>query len=245
LIAKTSSGNFGTKKYNVIIDEIPNTPPKFTKIVGPIFGVKLVKGVDGELEDDSTETYTSPKAVDAQKDKIIMSFTGGKVFMRMKKNDDDTFFIKINKSLLPKKTATYAVSIGLEDVRGAKQIVRSRMKVMVEYQDKYKEAKEAAEKAKLEAEKLEKEEAEKAAKELKEKEEAETAEEEKDGETEDSKDAEDSEKSETTEDADDAKKAEAADAEETKKTAKDKKAEVANEPKKVQTAAKEEVAKPK
>ena len=57
-----------------------------------------------------------------------MSFDGVKNFMRMKKNDDDTFFVKINKSLLPKKTASYPISIGLEDARGAKQIVKSRMK---------------------------------------------------------------------------------------------------------------------
>ena len=49
-----------------------------------------------------------------------MDFEGGDTFMRMKKNDDDSFNIKVNKGLLPKKTASYPVSIGLEDARGSK-----------------------------------------------------------------------------------------------------------------------------
>lgn len=66
VVAKTSSGQSAESKFNLIIEEIPNTPPKFTKPVESTFKVELVKGVDGELEDDTTLTYTSPKAVDAQ-----------------------------------------------------------------------------------------------------------------------------------------------------------------------------------
>ena len=80
----------------------------------------LIKGVDGEIEGDLGVTYTSPKAIDAEKDTIIMNFDGEDIFMRAKKNDEDAFYIKINKGLLPKKTANYSVSVRLEDSRGAK-----------------------------------------------------------------------------------------------------------------------------
>ena len=117
----------------MIVDEIPNTPPKFSGTVGPVFKVELIKGVDGEIEGDPDVTYTSPKAVDPQKDKILMDFVGGKTFMRIKKADDDTFYIKVNKGLTPKKSATYPISIGLEDARGAKQLVKSKMAVEITF----------------------------------------------------------------------------------------------------------------
>ena len=137
IVASTASGSRGTKNYNAIVDEIPNTPPKFSGLVAPTFTVQLVKGEDGELEDDSIETFTSPKAVDGENDQIVMSFTGGTTFMRVKDNDDDTFYIKVNKALLPQKSATYPVSVSLDDVRGAKQMVPTKMSVVVEFIDKY------------------------------------------------------------------------------------------------------------
>ena len=101
MIAKTSSGNYGEQKINVIIDQIPNTPPKFSGMIDPIFIIELVKGVDGEIEGDPDATYTSPKAIDEQNDQIVMDFEGGDSFMRIKQNDDDRFYIKVNKGLLP------------------------------------------------------------------------------------------------------------------------------------------------
>jgi hypothetical protein len=61
----------------MISEELPNTPPKFDGIISPTMKIQLVKGEDGELEDDSTETYISPIARDTENDKIIMSFEGG------------------------------------------------------------------------------------------------------------------------------------------------------------------------
>jgi hypothetical protein len=40
--------------------------------------VKLVKGSDGKIKDDSILEYKSPKAVDEQNDTIIMIFDLGK-----------------------------------------------------------------------------------------------------------------------------------------------------------------------
>lgn len=70
-------------------------------MIDPIFIIELVKGVDGEIEGDPDATYTSPKAIDEQKDQIVMDFEGGNSFMRIKQKDDDRFYIKVNKGLLP------------------------------------------------------------------------------------------------------------------------------------------------
>lgn len=98
-----------------------NTPPKFKGVVGPILKFSLVVGHDGELEDDSPVVFKSPKAVDKEKNAIKMDFnTGRQIFLRARKNDDDTFTIKINRSLVPRKKAKYAIKIGLSDEFGAK-----------------------------------------------------------------------------------------------------------------------------
>jgi hypothetical protein len=77
-----------------------------------LYKVTIVKGLDGELEDSSTATYTSPQAVDPENHSISMSFdTGGKFFMRARKNDDNSFYIKINRGLVPPKNSTYPVKV--------------------------------------------------------------------------------------------------------------------------------------
>lgn len=111
-------------------------------MIEPIFQVKLTRGVDGELEGDPVVTYISPKAKDAENDKILMKFKGGTPFMELKQNGDDTFTVKITKAALPTKSDKYPISIGLEDDRGEKQIPDSRMIVEVEYIDNYVEVEE-------------------------------------------------------------------------------------------------------
>lgn len=93
-----------------------NKAPSFSKMVGPIFKVNVIKGVDGELEDSSVATYTSPKATDPENNSITMDFdVGGKIFLRARKNDDNSFYLKVNRGLVPKKTASYKVRIKIED----------------------------------------------------------------------------------------------------------------------------------
>ena len=106
-------------------------------MVDPILKVSLIKGIDGELEDSSVVTYISPKAVDPENNVISMDIdVGGKTFLRGKKNDDDTFYLKINRALLPKKTAKYPVKITIYDEHGAKSMIPTSMVVDVEYVDK-------------------------------------------------------------------------------------------------------------
>ncbi len=69
-----------------------------------------------------------------------MSFEGGKAFLRMKMNDDGTFYIKVNRALLPQKTASYPVSVSVEDERGGKQLVKTKLSIDVEFVDKHQEA---------------------------------------------------------------------------------------------------------
>ena len=104
---------------NKLAVNLLNRPPKFVKPILP-FNVDLVTGLDGELEDDSLVTFNSPKAVDPENNKISIQFKSiGLFFMRMKQNPDNSFYIKVSKSLLPKKTATYKFSVLLKDDRGA------------------------------------------------------------------------------------------------------------------------------
>jgi hypothetical protein len=63
--------------------------------------------------------------------------------MRIKKNDDDTFYIKVNKGLMPKKTANYPISIGLEDDRGEINVAKVLITVEVTIIDKKAEANKA------------------------------------------------------------------------------------------------------
>ena len=80
----------------------------------------MVLGVEGVIEGESFETYTSPPAIDKEKDQIKINFEGENEFITMKQNSDDTFYIKVNKDLVPKKTAEYPLKIAVEDDRGAK-----------------------------------------------------------------------------------------------------------------------------
>ena len=63
--------------------------------------------------------------------------------MRIKKNGDDTFNIKVNKGLMPKKTTNYPISIGLEDDRGAMNVAKILITVEVTFIDKKAEANKA------------------------------------------------------------------------------------------------------
>ena len=55
-------------------------------------------------------------------------------------NDDGTFYIKVNRALLPQKTASYPVSVSVEDERGGKQLVKTKLSIDVEFVDKHQEA---------------------------------------------------------------------------------------------------------
>ena len=101
LVAETQSGQFAEQKFDMTIYEDSNTPPKFAKQVDSVFKVILIIGVDGEIEDDSEVKYTSPIAIDEQEDRILMRFKGEKYFIKVKKNSNDSFFIKVNKRFLP------------------------------------------------------------------------------------------------------------------------------------------------
>jgi len=46
--------------------------PKFSSPLIPIFEVKLVIGEDGDIDDDSSVEYTSPKAVDSEGDSVTI-----------------------------------------------------------------------------------------------------------------------------------------------------------------------------
>ena len=48
-----------------------------------------------------------------------MEFENKYSFIRVYQTDEDTFKIKVNKALLPKKSANYNVTIGLKDGRKA------------------------------------------------------------------------------------------------------------------------------
>ena len=90
----------------MLLKALFNKPPYFEKEIDQIFKVSLITGIDGELEDSSLVIYISPKAIDPVNNAITMDFeVDGKTFLRGMKNEDNTFSIKINKVLLPKKTA--------------------------------------------------------------------------------------------------------------------------------------------
>ena len=63
--------------------------------------------------------------------------------MRMRQNPDNTFYVKVNKRLLPKKSATYRVSVTLRDERGAAAFP-TMMVVNVKYVDKKDQLKKKA-----------------------------------------------------------------------------------------------------
>jgi hypothetical protein len=77
-----------------------------------MFKVQVIKELDGELKDSSTATFTSPRAEDPENNSISMSFDiGGKIFIRARKNDDNSFYVKVNRGLVPPKNFTYPVKV--------------------------------------------------------------------------------------------------------------------------------------
>ena len=54
----------------------------FSELIEQTIKVNLTESVNGEIDDDVT--YTSPKAVDEQKDMIVMNFEGQEAFVRTK-----------------------------------------------------------------------------------------------------------------------------------------------------------------
>lgn len=100
-----------------------NKAPRFETAIKPIFKIDLITGLDGVLEDGSIVVYNSPKAIDPENNKMIIDFEfGRKNFIRAKKNDDNSFSCKINKTLLPKKSEKYKIGIQLSDENGAKAL---------------------------------------------------------------------------------------------------------------------------
>ena len=54
----------------VVINKAPYFDPKLPTS----FKIELVKGEDGKIKNDQIVKFTSPKAVDDEKDKITMTF---------------------------------------------------------------------------------------------------------------------------------------------------------------------------
>jgi hypothetical protein len=95
----------GVKETQKIIVDISkkievNLGPKFTSPLLTL-DVKLTKGEDGEIEDDSIVTYKSPKAVDSEGDSIKITFDlQGNSFLSASQNTDDTFTLSVDRSKL-------------------------------------------------------------------------------------------------------------------------------------------------
>ena len=79
------------------------------------------------------QNYTSPQAIDAQADKVIMNFEGTKDFMTINTNKNSTFTLNIHKEKLDLKTKTYVLSIKLEDDRGKRLIYVYKININVLY----------------------------------------------------------------------------------------------------------------
>ena len=118
-----------------------------------MFNVKLVKGVNGKIEDGSVVSFRSPRAIDKERHRIYMYFSGRKKFLSVRKNRDNSFTIKVKRSRLPKRSRSYPVLIRLRDNRGARQYAVYRVMVKVKYIDKKKKAEKAAKKKAEEAKK--------------------------------------------------------------------------------------------
>ena len=63
-------------KDRLLIKQRPNTAPYYASPVKSTIEVDLIEGADGEIEDTSTLSYTSPEAKDKDGDKIKMKFEG-------------------------------------------------------------------------------------------------------------------------------------------------------------------------
>ena len=86
------------------ISSLLNEAPEFEKELIKEITVSVRIGADGVYDDDSAFLYTSPTVVDKEKDQISMDFVHPSLpSLRVKKNDDDSFYIKVDKSMLTKK----------------------------------------------------------------------------------------------------------------------------------------------
>ena len=58
-----------------------------------------------EFAEETVFTYTSPPAIDTNKDKIVFDFywDGKEDWLEYEVNDDDSFTIKVDKEQVPKK----------------------------------------------------------------------------------------------------------------------------------------------
>lgn len=91
-----------------------------------IYNMKLdfVIGTDGIPEDLSDIEFTSPKAIDPENDPIKMEFDSkGKSFISTRKNDDNTFTLKLKRSLIfDKVSSEIPVKITLMDDKASKTV---------------------------------------------------------------------------------------------------------------------------
>lgn len=97
----------------------------------------IVNGIDDKLEDSTTATYRSPKAVDDSKTQLTMKIdTRGNTFLEGVQNDDKTFSLNVVRTKAPKKNASYFVGVQLSNELG----MRSELYVLlidIEYIDKF------------------------------------------------------------------------------------------------------------
>jgi hypothetical protein len=78
-----------------------NGDPYFKSPLENTLEVDLIKGEDGEIEDDSIIEYRSPKAEDGEGDKITLSFDlKGKDFLVAFQNVDNSFTLNIDRYLM-------------------------------------------------------------------------------------------------------------------------------------------------
>ena len=94
-----------------------------------------MKGEDGKIKDDSIFKYTSPKAVDDEKDKITMTFdTKGKTFIKMSQNKDNSFTMSVNRSGLDEKSQSILLQVKLKDFKNPDGVLKILM-LNVKYSD--------------------------------------------------------------------------------------------------------------
>jgi hypothetical protein len=92
-----------------------NTAPKFSKPLTSTLKVKLTKGSDGKIKDDSIVEYKSSTAIDEQNDKIIMIFDLGigRKFLTTKQNFDNSFTLKADRATMAHVSVSVLVEITL------------------------------------------------------------------------------------------------------------------------------------
>ena len=165
LIASTDSKVTATIFYQVeIIQSDPydaflldrvNTFPKFEKELPQGIDISLVEELDGSLEDEAVFEYKTPKLIDAENNGIILEVDrGGQSFINSKQNEDDTLSILIDKSTVPRKDASYPVSIRVGDSLGQFSNRLERINIKVSFKSKIAEAEQQAKEKAEEEEKL-------------------------------------------------------------------------------------------